>query len=35
MGTFMQLPYDIKWKRLCASEDMIDLWVCDKKCPPK
>lgn len=35
MGLFIHLPYDIKWKRVCVSKDMIDLVVCDKKYPLK
>ena len=35
MGSYIQLPYDIKWKRLCVSEDMVDLLICDKRFPPK
>ena len=34
-SNLMSLPIDIKWKRLCFSEDMVDQKTCDKKHPPK
>ncbi|WP_340818401.1 hypothetical protein [Methanolobus sp. WCC4] len=31
----LQFPEDIKWKRLCVSEDMVDEGICDKEKPPR
>lgn len=31
----LRFPEDIKWKRLCVSEDMVDKVICDKEKPPR
>lgn len=31
----LRFPQDIKWERMCVSEDMVDKVICDKEKPPR
>lgn len=33
--SFLRLPIDIPWERICVSADMLDPRICDREFPPK